>query len=254
MGLSPLLARFLIGCLFLSAAPVPKTSVFPSPETLSYGVEWRLIYAGNARVTLAPATVGGKNGWQTGLHIESGGLVSKLYKLNDNFHGQYENQFCAASSTLDAVEGKRHRDTSVTYDRATGKASYLERDLLKNTVVRRSETDIPNCVHDVIGALLKLRTMRLDPGQSAQLPLSDGKKSVSARIEAQEREDIKTKLGTFKTIRYEAFLFNGVLYARSARLFVWLTDDPRRLPVQIRVRLQFVVGTITFTLEKDEPA
>jgi hypothetical protein len=253
MGLSSLLARFFIGCLFLSAAPVPKTSAFPSPETLSYDVEWRLIYAGNARVTLTPAAVSGKTGWQTGLHIESGGMVSKLYKLNDNFRGQYDDKFCVASSTLDAVEGKRHRDTAVTYDRATGKASYLEHDLLKNTVVRRSETDIPNCVHDVIGALLKLRTMHLDPGQSAQLPLSDGKKSVSARVEAQEREDIKTRLGTFKTIRYEAFLFNGVLYARSARLFVWLTDDPRRLPVQIRVRLHFVIGSITFTLEKDEP-
>ena len=60
-----------------------------------------------------------------------------------------------------------------------------------------------------------------------------------ARVEAQQREDIKTPAGAFKTIRYEAFLFNDVLYRRYGHLYVWLSDDARKLPVQIRVRLQF---------------
>ena len=190
-------------------------------------------------------------GWQTDVHVESGGLVSKLYKLNDTYRVQYDEGLCAASSTLDAAEGKRHRDTKVTFDAATKKATYLERDLINNTVFRSSVIDVPACVQDVIGTLMKLRTLNLAPGQSVKLPISDGKKFVNARVEAQEHEEIKTKLGVFKTTRYEAFLFNGALYTRSARLFVWLTDDARRLPVQIRVRLQFVIGTITLTLEKD---
>ena len=71
-----------------------------------------------------------------------------------------------------------------------------------------------------------------------------------ARIEAQERETVKTGSGTYKTIRYEAFLFNNVLFRRSGRLFAWLTDDDRRLPVQIRIRMPFYVGTVTLQLEK----
>ncbi len=35
-------------------------------------------------------------------------------------------------------------------------------------------------------------------------------------------------------------------------MFVWLTDDDRRLPVQIRVRMQFLIGTIELKLEKQE--
>ena len=56
----------------------------------------------------------------------------------------------------------------------------------------------------------------------------------------------------FKTIRYEIYLFNGVLYRRTAHLNVWLTDDRRKLPVQIRARMQFTIGTINLLLEKHE--
>jgi hypothetical protein len=104
----------------------------------------------------------------------------------------------------------------------------------------------------VITGLFKLRNAHLEPGQSIQIPTSDGKKTAPVRIEAQEREEIKNKLGNFKTIRYEAFLFNGVIYSKKARMFVWLTDDARRLPVQIRARMPFPIGNITLELEKEE--
>jgi len=71
-----------------------------------------------------------------------------------------------------------------------------------------------------------------------------------ARVEAQAKETLKTPAGEFSTIRYEAFLFNGVLYGRKGRLYVWLSDDERRIPVQVRVQLPFYVGTITLQLEK----
>ena len=130
----------------------------------------------------------------------------------------------------------------------------VEHDLVKNAVFKTAQVDIPACASDIIGALYKLRTVNLEPGQSTQLPMSDGKKTAVARVEAQEREQVQTKAGTFKTIRYEAFVFNGVIYHRNARLFVWLTDDSRKLPVQIRARMNFPIGSITVQLDKEEHA
>ena len=104
----------------------------------------------------------------------------------------------------------------------------------------------------VVGGLFFLRTLNLEPGQSEQVPVSDGKKGVMAKVEAQAREDVKTPAGTFKTMRYEVYLFNNVLYKRPAHLNVWLSDDRRRIPVQIRVRMTFTIGTINLQLEKHE--
>lgn len=224
---------------------------FPSAEKLSYDIEWRLIYAGSAELNLKPKP-GDPGKWDSRLHVESGGLVSKLYRLEDNYDVSMGEGFCTAATHFDAIEGKRHRETKVVYDHPHGKADYTERDLMKNAVIKTSQVDIGACTNDVVAGLYKLRMDRLEPGQSLQAPMSDGKKSVNVRVEAQAREELKLKAGTFNTIRYEIYLFNGVLYPRKADLFVWLTDDAHRLPVQIRARMSFPIGNITFELTKDE--
>lgn len=216
-------------------------------STWQYGIEWRLIRAGNAKMTWTPEA----EGFQGGLEIQSEGLVSKLYRVNDDYRAQMNSQLCAATVKIHAEEGKRRRDTSITF--SNGKASYIERDLLKNNAVALSkETPVPDCVRDYIGGLQQLRMHPPELGQSLQVPLSDGKKAARVRVDAQEREEVTTPLGKFKAVRYEIFMFNDVIITRKARLYVWLTDDERRLPVQIRVRMQFLIGTIELKLEKQE--
>mgnify|MGYP005842812039 CR=1 FL=1 len=227
------------------------SGLLPNGEVLHFGVEWRLIHAGNAtlRWSGAPANNGAR---EVGLTLRSAGLVNALYKVNDVYSTMLEDAFCATAVSIKAEEGRRRRDTKITFDRTGGKAQYLERDLVKDEIVGAREIDVPPCVHDVIGALYRLRSMKLAPGQTVELPVSDGKKSVMARVEAQAREKVKTKAGVYQTVRYEAHLFNDILYRRKGRLYVWLTDDDLRVPVQIRARLQFHIGTITFQLEKQE--
>ncbi len=229
----------------------PQGDGIPAKETLSYNIEWRLITAGKARVDWN-ALPQPRRGWQVNLHLESVGLVSKLFKVDDNYGALLAENLCTLSLQSTIHEGNRQRQAKATFDYEARKAAYLEQDRVKNTTLLQHEIDIPACVHDVAGGLYYLRTLVLEPGQNMMVPVSDGKKSVMAKVEAQQREDVKAPAGTFKTIRYELHLFNGVLFQRSAHLYIWLTDDRRRLPVQIRVRMPITVGTITLQLEKRE--
>jgi hypothetical protein len=234
--------------LWVTIASPQTGNGLPAHETLYYNVEWRLITAGKAKIQWQPRPAG----WQANVHMESLGLVSKLFKVVDDYSANLKESLCAESSQLSSQEGNRLRETKVTYDAAEEKALYVERDRVKNTVLEQKETPIPACVHDIVGGLYFLRTLNLEPGQSVTEPVSDGKKSVVVKVEAQQREDVKTPAGVFKTIRYEVYLFNGVLYKRPAHLNVWITDDRRTLPVQIRVRMSIAVGTINLALEKVE--
>jgi hypothetical protein len=215
----------------------------PQGDRYTFGVEWRLIRAGTAIIESSRGTAS--------LKLQSAGIVSSLFKIDDVYTTHFDDPFCSTSSGMDAAEGKRHTETKVTYDRSRNRASYVERDLLRNNLVlHENGTDIPNCVSDVLTGLLKLRTLNLNVGQTGQIPMSDGRKSANIKVEAQEREEVKTPIGTYKTMRYEAELMNGIIYARKGRAFIWISDDARRVPVQIRLKLNFPVGTVTLLLEK----
>jgi hypothetical protein len=238
------IALLLTACWLLPAQSF--SHVTAASEKLSYDVEWRLIQAGTVTIESQQST--------TSMRIQSAGLVSSLYKINDTYSVTYDEPFCATSSVMDSQEGKRHREAKVTYDRAQSRASFLERDVLKDVVLHTNQVDIPNCVHEVVTAILRLRMQTLDPGKSTQIPMSDGRRAASVRVDAQEREEVKTPAGTYKAIRYEAQMMNGVVYTRKGRVFLWLSDDERRLPVQIKLRLPFPIGTITLQLRKGEPS
>jgi hypothetical protein len=244
--------KMLLPPLVCATLAFSQSSGLPAKETLYYSIDWRLFTAGKAKVELT-TTGQPRPGYQTNLHLESTGIVSKLFKVEDDYSSNMTSAYCAQTLQMTTHEGNRLRETKITFDAEAKKASYLERDRTKNNaIVLAQETDIPSCVHDVIGGLFFIRTLNLEPGQSTQIPVSDGKKSVMVKVEAQAREDVKTPAGTFKTVRYEVYLFDGVLYKRSAHVNLWVSDDRRKLPVQIRVRMTFTIGTITLQLEKHE--
>jgi hypothetical protein len=244
-------SKLLILAMTCAPYAAPQGANPPSAETLTYRVEWRLVTGGRARLEWS-ATQQPQPGWQGKVHLESVGLVSKLFKVEDDYLASLNRGMCAVAVQTTSNEGSRQRDAKITFDYASKKASYLEHDRVRNVILAAHEIDIPPCVHDVLGGLFVLRTLNLELGQSAGVPVSDGKKAVVAKVQAQQREEIKVPDGDYKTIRYEAFLFDNVLYRRSAHLYVWLSDDQRKLPVQIQVRMPITVGTITLELEKHE--
>ncbi len=224
----------------------------PQKEVLEYAVEWRLVNAGRARLSSGPAAIVQKGAeTETKLHLESAGLVSRLFHVNDDYTAESKSGLCAEQTFMTAHEGSRNRETKVVYDAANHHATYRERDIATNKVIDH-ETEIPPCVHDILGGLYYLRTLNLEPGKSTTIPVSDGKKTVALKIESHRREEIKTPLGLRKCIDYEVYAFNDVLYKRPGHLHIWLTDDARHVPVQIQIRMQFTIGTITLRLDKDE--
>src|SRR3954468_3031566 len=99
------------------AEPVPALK---EKLTWQYGVEWRLVRAGVAKMNWTPSAVG----FQGDLHVESAGLVSRLYRVYDDYRAEMNDKFCASTVNIHAEEGKRKRDTSITF--ANGKAAYSE--------------------------------------------------------------------------------------------------------------------------------
>ena len=250
-GLRLVSALFLTGALLNNSAPAkqpPKDSNFPCPERLTYRIEWRLVTAGSAIIEERRGT---GSGWDFNLNLQSAGLVSRLYRVFDTYKAITGDRFCGSSAVLDAQEGKKHLVSRLNFNNARKKVEYTERNLIKNTTTNK-ELAVPPCTHEILGALAVLRLAPPESGKPISLPITDGKKLAFVKIEAQAKEKLNVEGKNYSTTRYEVFLFDNVLYKRKGRLFLWATDDPNHLPVQLQVHLGFPIGNITIQLEKDE--
>ena len=91
----------------LCPCPIGVLAVLPHPgsaaelfgwDKLTYGVEWRLVRSGT--VVIEPNPANGR------VHLESAGLLSALFKVEDTYQVHYDGNYCALNSTFDSVEGK----------------------------------------------------------------------------------------------------------------------------------------------------
>jgi hypothetical protein len=235
-------------CLSWLAPAQNSSAKFPCPEKLSYRVEWHGITAGMATIRIDRPK---PDEWQTVLDLESAGMVARLYHVLDKYESVTGGKFCGTSSELDAEEGKHHRLEKLTFDPTHSKVDYYEHDLIRNQEVRK-ELDTPPCTFEITGALHILRAMDLEPGKTITVPLTDGRRFADARIDAQAKENITVEGKNYATIRYEAFIFNNVVYKRKGRLQVWITDDAERLPVLLRMQMGFPIGMVNIQLQKQE--
>jgi hypothetical protein len=228
---------------FLS--PAPGFS-FPVKQTLTYSVDWRVFPAGIATFHLE----------QSGQmeHIvatgQSIGALNLLYRVDDRFETYLNRQSgCSASFSKRLQEGRRQIVSTLRFLSGEGKQVLDERNLVTGTV-QHKESPIPPCVTDLMSAIFYGGSQPIQPGEGFHVPLADAMRVVDVTMKAEMRERVVTPAGTFETVRVQPMAGAGVVKNRG-NIWIWYTDDSRRMPVQMRARLFW--GTITLRLTSAEP-
>lgn len=222
-------------------APVPGHRS-PAGQTFSYAVEWRLFDAGVASIRLDAA---GRE-HRVAATADAKGVVGLLYHVRDRFESFFDPQTnCSRSIDKKTEEGFRRLETNIVFDAARKKSILSEKNLRNNTS-KRVENDIPGCVTDVVSALFYIASQPLPANASFLFPLNDGGKTVDVRVAVEGREDVKVPAGTFKTVRVLA-TGESATSKKKGQVWIWYTDDDRRMPVQMKAKLFW--GTLTFRLK-----
>jgi hypothetical protein len=221
--------------------PLPSFE-YPQHETLTYTVDWRVFTTGTAVFHLDQ--VG--DILKISATADTIGAVNMLFPVIDRFQSGVDLKTgCSTGFDKQTQEGRRKIASELAFDYAHGKQTRNERNLVKGTAAHKV-TNIPACVTDSLSAVFYTQSQTLAPGQTVYFPLADAMRTVTVGMKVEDREEIKTPAGTFQTIKVQATADEGVVKNRGS-IWVWYTDDPRHLPVQMQARLFW--GTITFHLQ-----
>ena len=245
----------LLGALILSlaasaqqTAPLPPPQpgfAFPQKQTLTYTVDWRVFPAGTAVLHFEAA--GDRE--KVSANADTTGAINLLFHVSDKFQSSFDRaKGCTSEFDKQTVEGRRQVNSTLKLDYLNSKSVLDEKNLV-NGQTKHVETPVPGCLTDLLSGVYYASSQPMEVGKSFYIPVADPLKPVLVTMKVEGREEIKTPLGTFKTIRVQPTAEAGVVKNRG-NIWIWYTDDDRHLPVQMRARLFW--GTITFRLTANE--
>ena len=225
--------------------PPPPSYIFPA-ERYTYSVQWRFFTAGTSTVQIQHSGAGE----HVTATANSAGFPDKIFRVHDLFNAEIDSQkFCTLHITKHSEEGPRRRDLNIVlnYQRAKSEVDLND---LKTSEAKHTEFDIPTCVTDVVTGFFYVASLPLQPGYSQTFPVNDNGRTTDVTIRVEAREKVKGPTGEFQTLRTMAEPLSGPMKGKGV-LWVWFTDDRRRLPVQMKSKLGF--ATLLFQLQKVEP-
>lgn len=141
---------------------------------------------------------------------------------------------------------RKHEGKTITNREARFDRQKLE----VTTIDHRKQSEVQQAItkrtYDTLSSFFYFRSIPLQVGTSYYIDIYDCKRLWNTEVKVLRREELVTPLGRFKTIVIHPLLKSEGIFARTGDMFIWLTDDERRIPVQMKSKV--VVGSITATL------
>ena len=223
----------VLAASIVTAVPVPEK--FIAGETLDYNLAWLKITGGTARMTIAPLDEENTSFRITSVAKSSPGF-SRIFKVRDEIETTVAgNDF----STLRYVKRLDERGDKIE------EVTVVEDGVATRTRKKVKKVSVPRPVFDPISVIYYLRGLDLSPGKSHELTVVADGKLYTVHAKVRRRETIQTPAGKFATVVVEPEMSSGGV-PREERMFIWYSDDERRLPVRIRTEIK--IGAITATL------
>lgn len=213
-------------------------------ERLTFDIRYGVILAGTGVMTVDKEFVY-KNRIVQRVFFEakSNSSYSWIYKVEDQYVSYLDKYGIYPWKFIQKIrEGSYKKDTEVEFDQVRGIA-----------FERGKQYKIPSYTHDIISAFYYFRNIDLKsakPGSIIKLSNYSKGKVHPLDVRVVGWQKVKVAAGTFNCVVLEPMVKAGGLFKNEGTLFVWLTNDPLKIPVKVETKI--LIGSITVELSKIE--
>jgi hypothetical protein len=223
--------------------PVP----FKIGETLTYDVSWlSYVTAGTATTTVKEKKASFDS---TAYYIVAEGrptpLVAKLYTLYYKMDTLLDAfTLLPQRGSVYSEEGNRHRFKISRFDHAAHKVFFEYESTGKVT----DTFTVPPYVQDALSAIYVLRAVPLESGARITMPVTDNGTNYRIQVNVGAAEQVKTPFGEASAWKLNLAITDASGKPQGRNIFLWMTDDPRRLPMKLQAELP--IGSFNLALRE----
>lgn len=218
---------------------VLSNNAFDVGEKLTFIIRYGPIVAGSATLGIPNIKrIRGQECFHIVSEARSSSFFSTFFKVRDKVESYMDRDgIFSWRFEKHLREGNYRSDQIVDYDYFNQIAVTNKKDTLK----------IPRCIQDILSAFYYVRILPLDVGKSVFIDNHTDRKLYPLEVKVLGKEKISVQAGQFNCIIVEPVLRSDAIFKQRGRLTIWLTDDSRRIPVQMKSKI--IIGSITAELK-----
>jgi len=210
---------------------------FAVGEKLTYQIFWGPFVVGRATLEVAGIEpVDGHNCYRLVAKAKTSGLIDLLFPVDSTAESWLDcDGLFSRRYREDRTEGKHHRNTESHYDYAS-----------KETVVtnringKQHHVLLDQPVQDVVSSLYVVRTKKLMLDSDQVFAISADTTTYNVTIHPDKRNLVWVKpFGDVQALRVEPNPTLSVVSANKGRMWFWISDDARHLPLLVNSDLRF---------------
>ncbi len=203
------------------------------------------VTAGEAsmEVKQRPEMIGGRSTMPVIVLMRTRGLFNLFFRVNNRFESYIDHSAIAPLLFIRRVEEGRYRKSQDVM------FNHFDQVAVSNSAT----TPIPPYVQDIISAFYFARTYEfenLKVGDEFNVDFFLDDSVFVTRIIFDGYERIKTRLGTFNTLRFKPMVLVGTVFSQPYPMTLWISDDKNRVPLLAESGL--VVGSVKLELSEYE--
>jgi len=222
------------------AVPVQTSVALPVPfnvgERFDYEVRFGPVKVGTGHMEVtARETVRGRDTWHTAFWVKGGTF---FYKVNDVLESWIDvHTFSSLRFVQQLEEGSQQRERHFEIYPERG---YFVETKLVNGKMRsgKEEKTVANPLDDG-SFLFFIRTIPLKVGETYNVDRYFRPDRNPVRIRVLRRERITVPAGTFDAIVLQPVIKTKGIFSENGRAEIWLSDDNRRMMLQLKSQLPF---------------
>ncbi len=219
-----------------------KNNAYKVGDKLTFEISYFGAVGGTAKLTVVDIQkVNGRDAYHIVSVAKTTKLFSRFYYVRDVIETFIDTKdFYSVGMKIDQHEGKSKKKSEVIFDHKNSKAIIIK----ENN--RKVVYDIVNGVQDSLSSLFYVRLNDLEVGKDLVFDTYASRKNWQLVVKVLKKERIKVKAGTFNTIKVKPLLKYNDVFINKGDVFIWLTDDERKIPVKMKSKI--VIGSITSEL------
>ncbi len=207
-------------------------------ERLIFSVRYGPIHAGTATIAVEGiAEVEGDSCFHVASTAESNDFFSTFFYVRDRVESFIDTRsLLPRRFEKHLLEGDYRKDEVVIFDRRNNLAVYDDGRIC----------EVLPGVQDVLSAFYDVRMRDLSPGDTIYLDCHTDHRNYALKTQVYRRERVEVPAGEFDCLVMEPMLRTPGLFRHEGSLTIWVTDDARKIPVQMKSRLP--IGSIAVVL------